>query len=422
MSPIPSPPASGEHDEAGSDRRYALIGSAVADLEHATSAYQAELLVSAVLGSLYTVATAETDRPLDRRVAVEEFAAGFRRYLERRDDLVSVALRAVLASLLGRPEAIAASPPGLDWLDQLGAVGTTGAFRYDDGSGDQETYLVTFAYRDPVAGGPDHAVVVLVDRDLGTVRDLFVAAPAAAVVERLRSEAETDPAASFTEISPVQVGPAVAGYLTALDRADTLPDDDAFCTDWAVVVARLGPLGLAADRAGTSRGQASPDGSEADTRCERFRASVEAQKLVGAPGDASSLAFCLDLIERFAATRPDHDALRWSPRAVERFLLVWVPRYALLDDTDRALLPRVLDAWVRWAGRVRGAAPAAVARTVLAVVGCRSRFLTRSRDLSLRGPETRAVAAMLAAGVDPDDQVAVARWIANDSAGIDPPV
>lgn len=427
MSRIPPPPGN-----AGQDRRYELVWAAAGDLVFAASAYQAELLVSALLGGLYTAAGGVDGRPgtqtIDRRVEVERFATGFAEYLSSRQDATSDALRAVLASLLRqREDEAAAKPPrrtGLAWLDQLGAFDTTGAFRYHDSSGDQETYLATFSYHDPEAGGPDHAVVVLIDHDLGTIRDLFVAAPAEAVVERLRAEAETDPAASFTEIDPGEVGPAVARYLAALDRCVTLPEDNAFCADWAVVLARLGSLGLATELASASSDQTAYGEPSEETAacCDRFRESAEARRLIGAPGDAAALAFCLDLIGRFAATKPDHDSLRWSPRAVERFLLVWVPRYALLDDTDRALLPRVLDAWVRWAGRTRGAAPTEVARTVLAIAGCRSRFIARSRDVRLRGRETRAVAAMLAAGVDLDDQDAVARWLANDNAEFDPPV
>jgi hypothetical protein len=91
----------------------------------------------------------------------------------------------------------------------------------------------------------------------------------------------------------------------------------------------------------------------------------------------------------------------------------------VLDATDRALLPRVLDAWVRWSGRISGLPPALVAGTVVAAARLRVAFVEQTRSGALRSPQAQAVASMLADGVDPDDEHAVAAWLAEYNAAND---
>ena len=53
-----------------------------------------------------------------------------------------------------------------------------GCYAYGDVYGDQTSYLVTFAYEDTDDGGPEHAVVALVDHNIGITKDVFVGASA----------------------------------------------------------------------------------------------------------------------------------------------------------------------------------------------------------------------------------------------------
>ena len=50
--------------------------------------------------------------------------------------------------------------------------------------GDQTSYLATFAYDDAELGGPEHAVVALVDHNIGIVKDIFVGGPAERILAR----------------------------------------------------------------------------------------------------------------------------------------------------------------------------------------------------------------------------------------------
>ena len=54
----------------------------------------------------------------------------------------------------------------------------TGTYAYGDVYGDQTSYLATFAYEDDESGGPEHAVVALVDHNIGITKDVFVGGPA----------------------------------------------------------------------------------------------------------------------------------------------------------------------------------------------------------------------------------------------------
>jgi hypothetical protein len=386
----------GPGDEADR-RRYRLLTEAARDLARLDSAYQAELLVSTLLGSVYEFAGK------DRAGEVERFTAGFGRYLSRRRGPDAVLLRAVLSSLLpaGRPVRTPVEPA---WVAQLGGAKPTGAWVYGDQYRDQVSYLATFGYADAELGGPEHVVVVLVDHNLGAARDLFVTSPAAAVLDHLRGSV-TDDTTYLRAIDPAGVRGAAAPYLAATDELPSLPESGSLASDRMVALARLRLLPESAAPPAADLPPRTTDPASA------FRASPEADALVGAPGDAASLAFCLDLIIGYAATRLDRDPLRWSPAAVTAFLLDWAPRQALLDATDQALLPRVLDAWARWAGRIRDLSPRAVAETVVTIAQVKAEFVERSRSGEHRSAQVRAVAAMLADGVDPDDTEAVARWL-----------
>lgn len=389
---------------------YDLLVQAADDLGRIESAYHAELLVSALLGSVYSVADSE------RGYALETFIAGFRDNLAHRAESVAPLLLAVVEALdtnPNRPDPSPQPPSVPNWGPHLGEVSCTAAYAYGDIYGDQVNYLTTFAYADPDLGGPDHVVSILVDRNLHIVKDLFVAAPAATVLDRLRSDAEEGDATVFSPIDPARVLPAVTPYLSVTDDRADLPDSDTFGADRAVALARLWSVSpSASSSSGQDDGPKQTAARLSAAAISEFRDAPEANRLIGAPGDAAALEFCLDLIARYSASGFDQDILRWSPTATRLFLLDWVPSNAVLDATDLALLPRVLDAWVRWCGRVRGLPPRVVATTVLTIPALRRSFVSRTRQGALRSRETQAVARMLAEGVDFDDDAAVESWIA----------
>ena len=126
-----------------------------------------------------------------------------------------------------------------------------------------------------------------------------------------------------------------------------------------------------------------------------------------ARSDEESRDFALKLISGFAASDP----LRWNPDTVREFLLDWLPARALLDRADIELVPSVLSAWVRWAGRMSGLPAREVAQNVAAVATNRAEFAQRARSGSHRSEAATAMIEMLADGVDLNDEQAVADWL-----------
>jgi hypothetical protein len=399
--PDPDVPAQRRREDLAA-ARYDLFLSVAGDLERVGTAYDAELVVSTMLGAAYAIARE------NRAEVLTDTAEGLRRHLARRRTRHATLLRSVLASISPPPGGRGKSRPTVSrsqpadppaWLGQLGAVRPTGAHAFGDQHGNQITYLASFAYVEPAAGGPDHVVAALVDHDLGYVKDLFIAAPAGALLAQLEAAATTDPDVRLVEVDPGELRGAVERYLAVTDGLPELPEARSLTSDRALAGHRLTLL-------------PAPGEEDALTVAD-FQAAPEAARLKDA--DAESLTFALKLINGFGADDP----LRWNPAAVERFLLDWLPERALLDRADIEMVPTTLSAWVRWAGRMSGLPPRAVAQNVAAVATHRAEFARRARSGSHRSEAARATAALLADGVDLNDERAVAEWLADYNARTD---
>jgi hypothetical protein len=379
--------------------RYDLFLNVAGDLDRVTTAYDAELMVSTMLGAAYAVADA------GRAEVLAETADGLRRHLAPRRTRTAALLRSVLVTLTAPPSTRSGASRGdrrgpvaggrqsqsPDWLAHLGVVHVTGAHAFGDQHGDQITYLATFAYDDEAAGGPEHVVAALVDHRLGHVKDLFVAAPAGALLAQLEAAATTDPDMRLVEVDPGELRGAVERYLAVTDELPDLPEARSLTSDRALAAHRLRLLPVA-------------DEGPPQTM-DDFRTAPEAARLAGI--DEESLSFALKLVGEYG----QHDPLHWSPAVIEEFLLEWLPARALLDRTDIGVMPTVLSAWVRWAGRVGGLSPRAVAQNVAAVAAHRGEFTRRARSGSHRSPAARAMAELLRDGVDLNDERAVAEWL-----------
>lgn len=408
--------------------RYDLFLTVAGDLDRVTTAYDAELMVSTMLGAAYAVADT------GRAAVLTDTADGLRRHLSRRRTRTAALLRAVLATLGpgggartrparqhpttgadptaadpkgGQPPATGADAPARRdppetpaWLAHLGAVRPTGAHAFGDQYGNQVTYLASFAYADETAGGPEHVVAALVDHSLGHVRDLFIAAPAGALLAQLAAAAATDAEMRLVEVEPGELRATVERYLTVTDELPELPEARSLTSDRALAAQRLRLLPARAE-------------AVVPTLAD-FQAAPEATRLASA--DPESVSFALKLINEYGQPDP----LRWSPPAIGEFLLEWLPARALLDRADIQLIPTALSAWVRWAGRVGGLSPRAVAQNVAAVAGHRPEFVRRARSGSHRSQAARAMAELLADGVDLNDERAVADWLDDFNAREEP--
>jgi hypothetical protein len=381
---------------------------AARDVARLDTAFEAELLGSALLGSVYAIGEG------DRAAVVRDFVGGFLEATARRRSPAATTIRATFAALV--PDApgaveVTRTPPAAPWAGRLGQVRPTGAYAYGDVYGDQTSYLATFAYEDPAAGGPEHAAVVLVDHNIGAVKDLFVG-PAEPIVSQVRALCAADDETWFeADVPPERLRAAVDRHLTLTDSMASLPDEDSLVTDRAIVGARLALL----PEPGLAEGEPEPlDAAGRAALTADFLASAEAGEAgLGAAGprDRTSRDFAISLVLDHADTFPDLDPLRWSPVMAELFLLDWVHRRAVLDEADAAMLPRVLRAWVAYAARRRGVPAGPAARTVAAVDELAPEFARVYASGERRSPATDAVSRLLAEGVDPADADAVTAWL-----------
>ncbi|MEU4367226.1 hypothetical protein [Micromonospora chersina] len=388
---------------------YEAVLHAARDVTRLDSALDAEMLGAALLGSVYAVA--ETDR----ENAVREFVAGFLSATSRRRSAAATTIRAVFAALVPDAEGAARVRPGAyapAWAGQLGRVHLTGAWSYGDVYGDQTSYLATFAY-DDAEGGPEHALVALVDHNIGITKDVFVGGPAARIVEQAREICTEDEFTWFRTEDPARMRAEVGRHLAVTDDLGELPAQGSLATDRALVGARLAALPGPALPTATADVPRLTD--EVRTRLIRaFLGSPEAARFgldQVADGELASLHFCLGLLLDHAASFPDADPMRWSPTVAELFLLDWVHRRAVLDMDDAAMLPRVLRGWAAYAARQRGLPPAAATRTDEAVAEMVPEFARLYSTGERRSPATAAVAQLMADGVDPDDPAALDAWI-----------
>jgi hypothetical protein len=297
---------------------------------------------------------------------------------------------------------------------QLGRVRPTGSYAYGDVYGDQTSYLATFAYDDVEAGGPEHAVVALVDHNIGITKNVFVGGPAQGIVEQVRKLCDDDELTWFRTEDPARLREAVHEHLTVTDDLGTLPADGSLATDRAVVGARIAALPAPDPTVAVA---ASPDRPATGNPADLVRDFLAGPEIAAAELDelddaaAASLEFCVSLLLDHAASLPDADLLRFSPTVAELFLLDWVHRRAVLDLDDAAMLPRVVRAWAGYALRRRGLPAAATTQTLAALDALVPQFVELYTTGDRRSPATAAVAQLIAEGVDPTDDAAIDAWL-----------
>ena len=389
---------------------YDAVLAAARDVTKLDCALDAELLGAALLGSVYAIADH------DRAGAVREFVGGFLGATARRRAAATTTIRKVFASLVPDApgaDAVRAGAHAPSWSAQLGRVRPTGSYAYGDIYGDQTSYLATFAYEDSEAGGPEHAVVALIDHNIGITKDAFVGGPAELILDRIREMCAADEFTWFREEDPARLRAEVSRHLSVTDELRELPGRGALATDRALVGARLAllpdtpvaPVEKAAD----------PIPAEQRTALVReFLASPAAMRfrLHDVPeADLASLHFCLSLVFDHAASLPDADPMRWSPAVAELFLLDWVHRRAVLDMDDAAMLPRVVRAWAAHASRQRGLPEPAAQQTDAAIEHMIPEFARLYATGERRSPTTAAITRLLSDGVDPQDPEALGSWI-----------
>ena len=396
---------------------YEAVLHAARDVAKLDCALDAEMLGTALLGSVYSVATT------DRASAVRDFVGDFLTATTRRRTAAATTIREVFATLV--PDAAGAAEvrrgaQAPSWTAQLGRVRPTGCWAYGDVYGDQTSYLVTFAYEDSADGGPEHAVVALVDHNIGITKDVFVGSSAARILEQVREMCDDDELTWFREEDPGRARGEVDRHLEITDGLGDLPADGSLATDRALAAARFALLPAA-----TMPPLAEPPMLPATVQSRDFLESPEAARFgldkITADDELASLHFCVSLLLDHAAGLPSADPLRWSPAVAGLFLLDWVHRRAVLDMDDAAMLPRVARAWSAYATRRRGLPEAAVAQTDEMVEEMIPEFARLYATGERRSPATAAVAQLISEGVDPNDTDAIDAWLDANRNQLDEP-
>ena len=389
---------------------YDAVLHAARDVAKLDCALDAEMLGTALLGSVYAVADT------DRATAVREFVGRFLNATTRRRTAAATTIREVFATLVPDAEGageVRRGPLAPAWVAQLGRVRATGCYAYGDIYGDQTSYLVTFAYDDAEDGGPEHAVVALVDHNIGITKDVFVGGPAERILGQVREMCAADELTWFREEDPGRLRGEVNRHLEITDGLGDLPAEGSLATDRALVAARLALLpAVTTVLPGAQPRDLTPQ--EREVLIREFLASPEAARFAldaAADDELGSLHFCLSLILDHAASLPDPDPLRWSPAVAGLFLLDWVHRRAVLDMDDAAMLPRVVRGWSAYATRKRGLPEAAAEQTDSVVEEMIPEFARLYATGERRSPATAAVAQLISEGVDPNDTDAIDAWI-----------
>jgi len=219
---------------------YEAVLAAAAGMSDADCALDAELLGSALLGSVYAVC------PPDRAAGVRQFVGGYLTATVRKRTTPAVASRHVFATLV--PEAPGARalqatvPAEPKWLEQLGKVQVTGTLTYGDEAGEMTGWVATFAYDDEELGGPEHAVAVVVDRAAGRVQEASVIRAANVFLTDLRAQCLSAGLWTTTR-APQEFPEWMRAWWAATDQSPDAPTGDSFATDRALVAARLKLLG-----------------------------------------------------------------------------------------------------------------------------------------------------------------------------------
>ncbi|MFI7062790.1 DUF1841 family protein [Kribbella sp. NPDC050124] len=288
---------------------------------------------------------------------------------------------------------VARGAPEPSWSTMLDQVAAGDCWALRDVYGDGASVLCSFE-----RAGRRHGLSVLVDFNHlgGWAKDILLAEDVDAMLELMHEGASDASQTMYLE----QIGPGEARHLlesafAATDSTWQPEVSDEFVELRALALSRLKVLPESPDP--TIR--AEPGDGERAGIVQEFLASPEAADLpsVGDP------EYCARLIVDYGADYDDGKLLRVSPAKTEIFMLGWVPRKVLLDPGDRALLPELMRAWVRWSARRQGLPPAAVDELHEAARICAEEFDSAYDDADdssqasalLSGlPETESVAEL----------------------------
>lgn len=362
--------------------------------------FVAEMWASQMLGTFYKVPL-----PIHVRVEFEKsMEAGILAAIDEADGENQLAVLRALAAVAPAPigrrahikaeELVARGVTDPSWAHEIGRPEFVDAWMTEDPYGDQRGYFARFRY----SGRDPHTVMALYDVNLGgIVKDSF----ASYTKGDLRSVPTPE------EMSPKEVKPSAMAsqVLAGISMGDMYIDNDwteDFEKTRALLAARMLRL---VDEPPHVPPELDPLPDE--SRSELIEEFTRSDHATGLEVEDAILHHAMV----FRCDYSDGDPLRWSPIAVELFMVDFLPRKATLDAKEVRNLPAVLKGWVRFALTKRGLDERWVRDTEAAVDRWAAAFKKEATNPDNFGPAKAISQAMMVDGVDFTDQRAVDRWI-----------
>ncbi len=230
------------------------------------------------------------------------------------------------------------------WSASLDTLRASGCWMLSDVYGDSATVLCSFDRE-----GREHAVSFLVDFNHlgGWVKDILLTDEPERVRTMMREAAANSSATvRFGPVEPSRARRLLEDAFAATDMTWEPEVSGDFTDLRALALARLRVLPPPTPRSEP----AEIEDEERQQIVTEFLASPEASQL---PRDDSA-EYCARLVVDYGADYDNGQILRVSPAKTEIFLLGWLPNKAVLEPEDRALMPRLMPAWIRWAGTRQG--------------------------------------------------------------------
>jgi hypothetical protein len=292
------------------------------------------------------------------------------------------------------------------WGDGLGTARGVRAQLMRDVVFDDAANLI-FEFERP--GLEPYAILVLVDNNLGGIaKDIVAGADLERLVEALGAAAAIDDEAGELQLEEIDLADAAARCREALGcTARTLdpPVADDFKAQIAALAAHLKALPGEDHR----EVEEIPD-DEREAAFTGFLASPEAKTF----HDSEDLADLAQLAVDYGADHVGGEGrpLRWSPAVVELFMCDYLPRKVLREsEFFERVVPELLPAWVRYAGRRRGIPESAIEEATSAVNLFRDEMVELVGDDSTWGPSEVLLAAASEAGIDLADPAAIEAYV-----------
>ncbi|RBY75728.1 hypothetical protein DQ238_19035 [Geodermatophilus sp. TF02-6] len=258
-----------------------------------------------------------------------------------------------------------AAPP---WARDLGAVRPVRAWRSRDVFGDASTVAVEFE-----RAGHRHALVVLVDHTSGGIAaDAFVTDDP----DELRADQDDDTAGPLDVLEDVDLADAqalLAAAFAATDADSRAEVGEDYGPTHGLALARLRTLPPGPPVTGAEL----LDEQAVATVTAEFLASAEAAALRGGPG----VERIARLVVGSTAVRSPDGRVGTGPGRLTRLVLDRLPEEDL-DDDEVAVVPDVVVAWARVAGRWADLPPEAADELVAAAEDLGTALRTASGDLT----------------------------------------